>query len=58
MPRINGAIREDNLADGRAYVPPSVIHICPVHSSSDGGGVELRPKDVHALLYREVEWEE
>lgn len=58
MPRINGAIGEDDVGDRRAYVPSSVVHICPVYSSSDGGGVELSTKDVHALLDRELEWEE
>ena len=58
VPRVNGSIREDNVSDRCAYIPPSIIRICPLHSSCDSGGVELVAKDVHALLHREREREE
>lgn len=58
MPRVNGAIGEDNVGDRRAYVPAPIVRVRPVHGSSDGGSVELVTIYVHALLYGELEWEE
>ena len=58
MPRVNRPIGEDNVGDRCAYVPTSIVHVGPVHCSSEEGVVELVSINVHALLNGELEREE